>query len=267
MRMMRLFILLLLPLTCLVAASKEITYSLYIYLNGVELGVYKIPYNLGGALNLDSSGFRDAVYPYLNDVGIGEMNEFLYGQNSTFASSEEDNYSTPLSSDVGEIVVDYDDGAKALYVWMPDAYLNAKFFDKKSQEYTVPLIEHGKTSGYLNVTYGHKIFHRFYRELNIPKNQDFANLDLSLNVKDFVFQGFLYAASTNPGIINRGNLILTKDFEEMKARLAIGDQGSYSFGLQNSIPLLGVSLCRGMNVFVNPTISSASRSEFFSMHR
>lgn len=263
MRMMRLFILLLLPLISLVASSKEITYSLYIYLNGVELGIYKIPYNLGGALNLDSSGFRDAVYPYLNDVGIGEMNEFLYGQNSTFASSEEDNYSTPLSSDVGEIVVDYDDGAKALYVWMPDAYLNAKFFDKKSQEYTVPLIEHGKTSGYLNVTYGHKIFHRFYRELNIPKNQDFANLDLSLNVKDFVFQGFLYAASTNPGIINRGNLILTKDFEEMKARLAIGDQGSYSFGLQNSIPLLGVSLCRGMNVFVNPTISSASRSEFF----
>lgn len=263
MRMLRLFLLLFLPLFSMAASSKEITYSLYIYLNGVELGVYKIPYNLNGALNLDSKGFRDAVYPYLNDVGVGEMNEFLYGQNSTFSTVEEDNYSTPLTYDVGDIVVDYDDGAKVLYVWMPDAYLNSKFFDKKSQENTIPLIAPGQTSGYLNVTYGHKIFHRFYRELRIPKNQDFANLDLSLNVKDFVFQGFLYAASTNPGIINRGNLILTKDFEALKARLSIGDQGSYSFGLQNSIPLLGVSLCRGMNVFVNPTISSASRNEFF----
>ena len=170
MRMLRLFLFLFLPLFSMAASSKEITYSLYIYLNGVELGVYKIPYNLNGALNLDSKGFRDAVYPYLNDVGVGEMNEFLYGQNSTFSTVDEDNYSTPLTYDVGDIVVDYDDGAKVLYVWMPDAYLNSKFFDKKSQENTVPLISPGQTSGYLNVTYGHKIFHRFYRELRIPKN-------------------------------------------------------------------------------------------------
>ncbi|NDB78047.1 MAG: hypothetical protein EB141_20785, partial [Verrucomicrobia bacterium] len=251
----------LLPLSFLCAASKEITFSLYIYLNGVELGVYDIPYNLNGALNLDSEGFKKAIYPYLNDVGVGEMNEFLYGQGSIFSTIEEDNYSTPLIDDPGEITIDYDDAAKVLYVWMPDAYLNQSFLDKKAQEVEVPLIKSGTTSGYLNITYGHKVFHKFYRELNIPQNQDFANFDLSLNVKDLVFQGFLYAATTNPGIINRGNLILTKDFEEMKARLAIGDQGSYSFGLQNSIPLLGASLSKGMNVFVNPTISSASRNE------
>jgi len=259
----RVLLVFLLPLFSLCAASKEITFSLYIYLNGVELGIYDIPYNLNGALNLDSNGFRKAIYPYLNDVGVGEMNEFLYGQGSIFSTIEEDNYSTPLADDPGEITIDYDDAAKVLYVWMPDAYLNQSFMDKRAQEAHVPLIKSGKTSGYLNITYGHKIFHKYYRELNVPQNQDFANLDLSLNVKDVVFQGFLYAASTNPGIINRGNLILTKDFEEIKARLAVGDQGSYSFGLQNSIPLLGASLCKGMNVFVNPTISSASRNEFF----
>lgn len=253
----------LVPLFSLCAASKEITFSLYIYLNGVELGVYDIPYNLNGALNLDSAGFKKAIYPYLNDVGVGEMNEFLYGQGSIFSTIEEDNYSTPLVDDPGEITIDYDDAAKVLYVWMPDTYLNQSFMDKKAQEVQVPLIKSGTTSGYVNITYGHKIFHKYYRELNIPQNQDFANFDLSLNVKDLVFQGFLYAATTNPGIINRGNLILTKDFEEMKARLAIGDQGSYSFGLQNSIPLLGASLSKGMNVFVNPTIASASRNEFF----
>lgn len=253
----------LLPFFSLAAASKEITYSLYIYLNGVELGVYDIPYNLNGALTLDSPGFRKAIYPYLNQVGVGEMNEFLYGQGSIFSTLEEDNFSTPVADDRGEITVDYDDAAKVLYVWVPDAYVNQSFLDKRAQEIQVPLLKSGTTSGYLNITYGHKIFHKFYKELQIPQNQDFANFDLSLNIKDYVFQGFLYAATTNPGIINRGNLIFTKDFEDMKARLAVGDQGSYSFGLQNSIPLLGASLCKGMNVFVNPTIASASRNEFF----
>ncbi|MFZ4772632.1 MAG: hypothetical protein ACOYK9_01405 [Chlamydiia bacterium] len=261
--MLRYLLVFLLPFCSLFAASKEITIPLHVYLNGVDLGVHAIAYDLQGSLNLDSPGFRNAVYPYLNQVGVGEMNEYLYGQGSIFTGLDEDGEGTPLDEDMSEIVVDYEDSAKVLYVWVPDPYLNQTFLDKKAEEPNVPIVRSSPISGYLNVTYGHKIFHKYYKELKIPHNQNFANLDLSLNVHDYVFQGFAYAAATQPGIINRGNLILTKDFVEMKARLAIGDQGSYSFGLQNSIPLLGVSLSKGMNVFVNPTIASASRNEFF----
>ncbi len=261
--MLRYLFSLLIPFFVLSAASKEISFAVHVYLNGVDVGVHEIPYDLGGSLNLDSKGFRDAVYPYLNDVGVGEMNEFLYGQGSIFAGIDEDDEGSPLDEDLNEIDIDYDDIAKALYVWVPDTYVNQAFQNKLAAEPKVPLIRPSSLSGYMNVTYGHKIFHRYYKELGIPQNQNFANLDLSVNAYDYVFQGFAYAGTTNPGIVNRGNLILTKDFEEYKTRIALGDQGSYSFGLQNSIPVLGISLSKGMNVFVNPTIASASRNEFF----
>lgn len=264
MRFLSLFIGFLFSISSLSGDTKEISYSLYLFLNGVELGVHPIAYDLSGRLDLDCKGFKDAIYPYLNSVGEGEMNEYLYEQGSLFATIDEDELGSDLNDDFASAInIEFDDAAKALYVWVPDSYLNEIFLEKKSKEVQVPILNSGNTSGYLNITYGHKIFHRYYKELNIPQNQDFANLDLTLNVKDYVFQGFLYAASSNPGIINRGNLILTKDFIDYNTRLNIGDQGSYSFGFQNSIPLLGVSVCKGANVFVNPTIASASRNEFF----
>lgn len=243
--------------------GKMITTKMNIYLNEVGLGIIDIPYDLNGAILLDCDPFRNAVNPYLNEVGIGELNEFLANQPTVGMFPGDTDEVSSIDEAMDDIEVEYDDAAKVLFVYIPDAYLNEVYQIKEASLPKAPLIVPNPLSGYLNMTYGHKIFHQKFPGIDIPQHVDYGNFDLALNIYDYVFQGFAYLYSGKPEIFNRGNLMLTHDIEAYKMRFALGDIGNFSFGLQNSIPLLGVSLSRGTNVFVNPTIASGSRNEFF----
>lgn len=127
---------------------------------------------------------------------------------------------------------------------------------------TCPLVRPAKTSMNASILIGQKIIHETFGD-EAKEDNVYGNLDLAIDLNQWIAQGFLYYAGDKQRGLNRGNLLLTRDFKDKDVRLNFGDISTITKGLQTSIPMLGANVSKCRSIFTNPTYSSFSREEFF----
>lgn len=118
-------------------------------------------------------------------------------------------------------------------------------------------------SAYLNVVAGQKFYHSYYSDFQLPGQQTFGDLELVVNMQEWVLQSFLYYVGDTKRGLNRGNVLLTHDIPQKDMRVSFGDVNSLGFGFQGTVPMIGVNLHKNKELFTDPTVGPISRYDFF----
>lgn len=172
-----------------------------------------------------------------------------------------------------------------LRLLIPPHLLEGKGLSNTSINYEEEIYQYpASRSFYVNLMAGEKIIHNYFvleqqtaqknaAQTNIdsntmvfsspPKNETFANFDMVANLNQLVAQGYFYYVASQKTGINRGNIVVSRDFEERDLRLSAGNINYMTMGFENSIPLFGLNLSKNKQIFTNPVMGPLSRHEFF----
>ena len=130
-----------------------------------------------------------------------------------------------------------------------------------TREQRMRFLEDAQFSGFANVMIGQKFINSYFPDSVSFSHQSLGNIDLNINYKNVVFNGFVYYLGNSPVAFKRGEFLLTFDVPKHNVRVNLGEFATSSTSFSQSVPLAGVNINKNRGLYMDAIIGALNRNQ------